>query len=235
MIKALIMVLLAICLITGFLRFGMKASALLAAAGIGTFCCFFLETNLFILFFASFVFIGLAKIFKTIITQKTDMDKYTPMNFVYSAGPALLLSAVLHYVDKLFKSGINWDFIIVCSLAVVVSDTVSSETGQSINGKTYSIINLKEVEPGTDGGISVGGTVSGLIAGILFTAVYSILYPNLSIRLQILTVTLGLAGNLLDSFLGASIQKKGFINNEQTNLISIIFTMILAMILVQNW
>ena len=50
----------------------------------------------------------------------------------------------------------------IAALAEATADTVSSELGQALAGKTLLITTGRTVPPGTDGGMSVVGTVCGV-------------------------------------------------------------------------
>lgn len=94
------------------------------------------------------------------------------------------------------------------ALSASMSDTTSSEFGSRYAIKTYNILNGKKVNPGLSGGISV----LGLVAGILFTAIFGLIAIGLmntfSWKLFLILLISGLAGNLIDSLLGAVLQVK---------------------------
>jgi hypothetical protein len=55
----------------------------------------------------------------------------------------------------------------LAALAEAAADTVSSEIGQVLGGRPRMITNLRAVEPGSDGAVSVAGTVAGLVAAAI--------------------------------------------------------------------
>jgi uncharacterized protein (TIGR00297 family) len=117
------------------------------------------------------------------------------------------------------------------ALAVAGADTLASEIGV-LSDKARLITTFKRVKAGTDGGISVLGEVCAIGAS-LYTALFGwlILY-FLSSRVG-LTVTLppeswfllipavvGFLGCQIDSVLGATVERRGWIHKKGVNLVA---------------
>jgi len=107
----------------------------------------------------------------------------------------------------------------VAALAEAAADTVSSEIGQAIGGSPRLITSLQRVPPGTDGAISVAGTLAGLIAA---ATVILIAIPTLRLNWQQAAVAWGaaVAGLFADTLLGATLERRGSLNNDSVNFIS---------------
>ncbi len=89
--------------------------------------------------------------------------------------------------------------------SAAAADTFSSEIGMMSNGKVFSILSFKPVPNGLSGGVSI----LGLIAGILGSLTLSLLsLPQFGFKGLIYITILGFLGTLLDSIIGASIQRK---------------------------
>ena len=99
----------------------------------------------------------------------------------------------------------SWQLLAWCSFAISVCDTVSSEVGTAVGGKTYNIANFKAMHPGLSGGVSLAGTLGGFIA-VLLLAVCLQLAFSAAITHLIWVVGTGMAGMLLDSYLGSKWQ-----------------------------
>lgn len=116
--------------------------------------------------------------------------------------------------DALHADAMQWAF--VACFAAALSDTLSSEFGQ-LNGRPPRLITTGEVVPvGTDGGITVAGTAMG----VLGAAALSLLGRFLGltpVRATLPILLAGLSGNLLDSWLGATAQRRGWASNETVN------------------
>ena len=105
---------------------------------------------------------------------------------------------------------------LIAALAEAAGDTISSEIGQWLSGRAYMITTLKPVPAGQDGGISVVGTLAGMSASVLVVAVgYGLGLCGLETAVVAL-VAAG-AGNLFDSYLGATIERRGLVNNGIVN------------------
>jgi uncharacterized protein (TIGR00297 family) len=99
----------------------------------------------------------------------------------------------------------HWQLLAWCSFAISICDTISSEVGTAIRGKTFNIINFRVMQPGLSGGISVAGTTGGLVALLLLVTYLYFILPVTPIQLLWVAGT-GMAGMLVDSILGSKLQ-----------------------------
>ena len=107
----------------------------------------------------------------------------------------------------------------LAALAEAAADTVSSEIGQVMGGRPLMITTLKHVEPGTDGAISLAGTFAGAIAaGIVAAAGAWALHG--SATLLALSWAGSVFGLFFDSLLGATLEQRGWLNNDLVNFLS---------------
>ena len=105
---------------------------------------------------------------------------------------------------------------LIAAFAEATGDTVSSEIGQWISDRAYLITTFRPVPAGEDGGISVGGSLAGALASALVVALAFAL--GLCGRAGIIiTLSAAIAGNLLDSMLGATIERRGLVTNGIVN------------------
>ena len=110
------------------------------------------------------------------------------------------LGGLLVMLNVLYSSELFY-LAYVSSLAVVCSDTWSTEIGTLLKTKTISIKNFKETEQGTSGGISVPGSI-GAVLGAFIIPVSSLFWLD-----SILLISIsGFLGNIVDSLLGAVVQ-----------------------------
>ena len=118
------------------------------------------------------------------------------------------------------KTG-NRAFLIamVAALVEAATDTVASEIGQSRASTARMITTWKSVPAGTDGGITMAGTLAGIAAGLSVAAVATmggVLLPS-EVWIPMMA---GTAGMLIDSFLGGTLQRRGWLSNQTVNLFS---------------
>ena len=114
------------------------------------------------------------------------------------------------------------------ALAEAAADTVSSEIGQWIGRQPYMITTMRPVEHGTDGGITLIGTFVGIVAGIFVAAscVWARLIAHRWFWLVVLCATLGM---LIDSVLGATLERRGKLGNDGVNYSSSAIAAMLAL------
>lgn len=106
-------------------------------------------------------------------------------------------------------------FLAAGSLAAAAADTVSSEIGTVHGTRFVNVLNWKREPPGGDGVISLEGTVAGLSASTVIALVYGI---GVGASCEVFYVmAAGVLGNLVDSMLGASLQRRGWLNNDGVN------------------
>jgi uncharacterized protein (TIGR00297 family) len=105
------------------------------------------------------------------------------------------------------------------ALAVAAADTVSSECGQALNRDAWLITTFERVPAGTDGGVTSAGTLAGALAALLVSLV-GMWMGLLSTRWMWIAASAGVLGTVIDSFLGALFERRGWIGNDSVNFIS---------------
>mgnify|MGYP001773370096 CR=1 FL=1 len=146
-------------------------------------------------------------------------DKKTKRNLfqvIANGGVSFILSVLnIFYPNDMFY------FAHLCAVSSMCSDTFSTEFGMKFSKKAYLITNFKEVEKGTSGGISL----IGFLGGILGSLIISLFHKN-----WFFIFLIGILGNLIDSFIGATIERKGIVSNNLTNFISSLISSVLGFI-----
>ncbi|HEV2117257.1 MAG TPA: DUF92 domain-containing protein, partial [Terriglobales bacterium] len=116
------------------------------------------------------------------------------------------------------------------AMAEAAADTVSSEYGQARETSAYLITTWEQVPSGTDGGISLPGTLAGIAASILLALICAA--AGLVTRRWVAVVlAAGILGMLADSYLGAWLERRGRLNNDQVNFVSTVIAALLAVVL----
>ena len=86
---------------------------------------------------------------------------------------------------------------------------------------------MKQVKPGTDGGVTLLGMIAALVGATIIASVHFILFQN--IILFIILVVSGVFGSLVDSFFGAVFERHGMLNNAEVNFLGSLGGTVLAL------
>jgi uncharacterized protein (TIGR00297 family) len=125
-----------------------------------------------------------------------------------------------------------WPAMMVMCLAALVeatADTVSSEIGQAFGGRPVMLLTLQRVDPGADGAVTLLGSLSG-IAGGAFVAAVGMWALRLRPSQAAIALFAGICGLFFDSFLGATVERRGWIGNDLVNFTSTLFAAALAVV-----
>jgi uncharacterized protein (TIGR00297 family) len=120
-----------------------------------------------------------------------------------------------------------WLVAALAALTEAATDTVASEIGQYSQANPRMITTWQRVPAGTDGGITIPGSIAGLGAGLVIAGVATLggVLPPAQFWIP---VAAGFAGMLIDSLLGATLQRRGCISNQTVNLFSTLAAAALA-------
>jgi uncharacterized protein (TIGR00297 family) len=126
----------------------------------------------------------------------------------------------------------GWTMKVMCMAALTeaTADTVSSEIGQAFGGVPVMILNWRRVEPGTDGAVTLIGTAVGILAGAMVAGV-GMWALRLSVSEAAIALGAGICGLFFDSYLGATVERRGWIGNDLVNFISTVFAAGLAAVM----
>jgi uncharacterized protein (TIGR00297 family) len=120
--------------------------------------------------------------------------------------------------------------VITAALAEATADTLASELGEVLGGQPVMVTTRRRVPPGTDGAISLAGTLAGLGGSVLV-----VLVATLTLRLRAsdaVCAGLGAASGLfVDSLLGATAERRGWLNNDAVNFLSTFVAAVIACLL----
>lgn len=127
-------------------------------------------------------------------------------------------------------SGTLMSAMALAALAEAAADTVSSEIGQVLGGRPRMITSLRAVEAGTDGAMSAVGTLAGVIAAAIVAGAGSWAMRG-DWTLFTLICAGAVFGLVFDSLLGATLERKGWLNNDAVNFLSTVSAAAFALLL----
>ncbi len=112
----------------------------------------------------------------------------------------------------------------VASLGAAFADTAESEVGQLYGRAPRLISTLREVQPGTDGAVSLSGTLAGIAAACL-TAAVGLVLGMVAVPAAPVVALAAFLGTVADSLVGALAPRLG---NELTNVLCTLVAAALA-------
>ena len=143
----------------------------------------------------------------------------------------LAVAAICAAVSAFTVGKAAWLLAVSAALAEAAADTVSSELGQARNEKARLITTWQEVPAGTNGGVSWAGTLAGIVAA---TAVSWVCVLAGLVPAKWLGISIGaaIAGMVVDSYLGALLERRALLNNDAVNFLSTLIAAGAAFLLV---
>ena len=121
--------------------------------------------------------------------------------------------------------------VLVSAFAAAGSDTVASEVGKAWGRRTVLITRLTRVKPGTSGAMSLEGTAAGLVSAFALAAVGVLVSLTAWAHVWIVVVA-ATAGALVESVLGATLERSGVLDNDTLNFINTAVAGAVALVLV---
>lgn len=115
------------------------------------------------------------------------------------------------------------------AVSAALADTLSSEIGLLSKKKPRLITTLKEVEHGTDGGVTPLGLYASLLGSSMVGIIHFIQFGD--IFLFLVLILCGFVGSIVDSLLGAVLELKHMLNNAEVNFLGSASGAVIAILL----
>ena len=152
-----------------------------------------------------------------------EKGKRTAFQVLANGGLAIVLGISAHTYPELH----DLFFLLMAAVfSSAIADTISSELGTLYGKGFYNIITFRKDHRGENGVISLEGTLFGLGASSLIAITHALIVGfNNSFTIILLAGTIG---NLFDSILGATLERKGFIKNDLVNFSNTFIAVLIA-------
>ncbi len=142
------------------------------------------------------------------------------------------LAAVIGMLSIPFHSmAVGVPLLVAAVFSAAAADTVSSETGNALGRKYYNILDGSPGIRGANGVISVEGTLAGVLASGVIAVIYGLWYAQFGYTIPIMLA--GMVGNLTDSYLGATLENKGYLSNNAVNFLNTLAGVLTMALLMQ--
>jgi uncharacterized protein (TIGR00297 family) len=105
------------------------------------------------------------------------------------------------------------------ALAAATADTWATEIGSYSSTAPRMITTMAAVAPGTSGGVTALGTLGGIAGGPLLGSLAALVSRG-GWRLATVALVAGVVGMLADSLAGATLQRRGLLDNDAVNVVA---------------
>jgi len=114
-----------------------------------------------------------------------------------------------------WRPDVGWA-VLLGSLATAQADTWATEIGAHASRPPRLITTRHPVPAGTSGGVTPLGTRAGILGAVALPGLGVLL--GLPLRLAALAAVVGVLGMMVDSLLGATLEARGWLDNDGVNL-----------------
>ncbi|SEW46166.1 TIGR00297 family protein [Chitinophaga sp. YR573] len=136
------------------------------------------------------------------------------------------MAAILATIAIFYPHREELNLMMAASLASATADTLSSELGMVYGRRFYNVLTFKRDGKGLNGVVSLEGTILGAAGALVIAGIYGIGH---GFNYQCLVIVFaGIMGNLADSVLGATLERKHKIGNDTVNFLNTLFAAFVA-------
>ncbi|MFA6087849.1 TIGR00297 family protein [Mucilaginibacter sp.] len=164
---------------------------------------------------------------RKIATDKHHPEKRNAGQVLANGGIAAIMGLLAYQIPS---QTILFTVLTAAALASATADTLSSELGMVYGRRFYNIINFKPDEKGRDGVISLEGTLIGIAGSVVIAVIYAIGFGWGNTFFYIIIA--GTMGNITDSILGATLERKAYLNNDAVNFLNTALSVLTCWLLI---
>ncbi len=134
---------------------------------------------------------------------------------VLANGGVAALCGLCAWVSPHYEVLFLW--MIAGAFSAAVADTLASELGMVYGRSFFNICTFKQDKKGLDGVISLEGTLLGVVGSMLTGGLY---WLSDGVQIIVPVMVAGTLGNVVDSLLGATLERKGLLSNNGVNAVN---------------
>jgi uncharacterized protein (TIGR00297 family) len=124
--------------------------------------------------------------------------------------------------------GLWYAVAVTAALGEATADTLASELGEVLGGQPFMVTTFRRVPAGSDGAVSLAGTLAG-ICGAVVVVLVAVVALGMSAGDAVCAGVGAIAGLFVDSLLGATAERRGWVNNDAVNFLSTLAAAVIAM------
>ncbi|UKT64956.1 DUF92 domain-containing protein [Pedobacter mucosus] len=161
----------------------------------------------------------------SVITKEHKIGR-SAMQVLANAGISAIVALIIFFYPELRNLMLP---VLAAAFASATADTLSSEMGMVYGRRFFNIITLKPDHCGLDGVVSMEGTLIGVAGSCIIAMVYGL---GFGWEIDVIFIIIaGTAGNLMDSILGALVERKGMIENNLVNFLNTLTAALVMLLL----
>ena len=204
----------------GYAARTVSLSGVLSGVAIGTMIFVFAGWQGWLLLLAAFAAASFSS--RLGVRRKTMLGIAEPRGGRRGAGNAIANTGIAAAAAALSALTYAHDAALIAFAAALTagaSDTVASEIGKAWGRRTWLVAPVRRVKPGTSGAISLEGTFAGIAAAFLLAALAVAL--DIAPGKALLAIVAGATiGSFVESWLGATLEPNGVLNNDALNFLN---------------
>lgn len=144
---------------------------------------------------------------------------------VFGNGGATMIFAIWNWVIP----NPVW-FLAMCgAMACATADTFATELGQVFSKNPRMVHTLKKVRPGETGAVSKEGFMASIFGAFIISI--PLLVWGYSVEIFLFVVMCGFSGCVIDSLMGAILEKRKIVDTHQINFLATLLSGILCLII----
>ncbi|ASJ15813.1 hypothetical protein A3L04_01355 [Thermococcus chitonophagus] len=145
-----------------------------------------------------------------------NLDTHRSLGNVLGNGLAPLLFLI---IEVIIKNDYGWAAVF-SSIATANADTLASEIGKPLGKNPRLITNFRKAKPGEEGAVTLVGELAALLGALVIGLIGTFSISDYKLKMLLSVTIAGFIGANIDSLIGATLERRGLVDNNGTNFIA---------------